>query len=206
MSQLQQGQSRREALRNIALGTGAVTAFPILGQAHSGKPDAGMPEMATGGAPARASGPWQPLFFDQHQNRMVEELTELIIPATETPGAKAAQVNRLIDLFLNEEESGQQQRFIEGLSWIDGRSMERHGKSFVDLTAEQQVALLQPLASAGNKAPEDQAGAEFFEELKGWTIEGYYSSQIGCQQELGYTGWDYHAEFPAACNHPEHQK
>ena len=206
MNQHQNGQSRREALRNIALGTSAVTAFPILGQARGGNMDAAMPGMAAAGAAAQTSGPRQPLFFDQHQNQMVEELTELIIPATDTPGAKAAQVNRLSDLFLNEEPPATQERFVKGLSWIDGRSLERHGKSFVELTAEQQAAMLQPLANEQNKAPEDQPGVEFFEELKGWTIEGYYSSQIGCQQELGYSGWDYHAEFPAACNHPEHQK
>jgi hypothetical protein len=42
---------------------------------------------------------WKPLFLDQHQNDTVIALTEAIIPATDTPGAKAALVNRYIDLF-----------------------------------------------------------------------------------------------------------
>lgn len=201
--------SRRGALKKIALGAGAMTTLPILGQAatQSGQPGMLHNSPMHGVEPAAPINDlhWKPLFFDEHQNETVIALTELIIPQTDTPGAKAALVNRFIDLWLNEEEADKQKSTIEGLAWIDGRSMTLHAKPFVQLTPEQQKALLTPLADRNNKNPEDEPGVRFFEELKDFTIFGYYSSQPGLDQELQYAGDDYHSEFPGACKHPEHQ-
>jgi hypothetical protein len=196
---------RRSALKKMAIGAGAAAAFPILGQAVA-------PAASMQGAGSQAEGvspipdaAWKPLFFDAHQNTTVIALTDLIIPDTDTPGARAAQVNRVIDLFLNEEDAETQQKFLEGLAWIDGRSLAVHRKPFVLLAKEQQVALLEPLADPGNKNPEDRPGMMFFEQIKDSTIFGYYSSQIGLEQELKYQGDRYNESFPGACTHPEHQ-
>lgn len=194
---------RRKALKGLAVGAGAATMFPVLEQAK------GAPGMCGCGgreAAARPADPaWKPLFFDSHQNETVVALTDLIIPDTETPGAKTAEVNRCIDLFLNEEEEDVKRQFMEGLAWIDGRALRRHGKPFIELTKEQQTALLEPLADPHNGNPEDQPGIRFFQDVKDWTIFGYYTSQTGLEQELQYGGDTYHDSFPGACNHPEHQ-
>jgi hypothetical protein len=202
-----QNPGRREALKKIALGgasAGAATAFPILGQA------AVTPVMAHA-AHAHPAGPdvvpdpdWKPLFLDAHENETVETLTDLIIPTTSTPGAKAALVSRYIDLLLNEQDAEKQKSFLLGLSWLDGRAMSLHQKAFVRLSAAEQTTLLAPLADPENKRPEDQPGVRFFQEIKDLTIFGYYTSKIGMEQELEYGGGDYHTEFPGACNHPEH--
>jgi len=196
---------RRQALKKLAVGAGAAW-FPILGQftATPAMARAAMSHPA-GFQVARPDPDWKPLFFDEHQNETVIVLSELIIPATDTPGAKAALVNRYIDLVLNEETADKQRSFIEGLAWIDGRSLKLHGLPFVKLTAEQQTALLTPLADPNNHNPEDQGGGAFFEQMKDWTIFGYYTSKIGLEQELEYGGDDYHTEYPGACTHPEHQ-
>ncbi|HEY6293711.1 MAG TPA: gluconate 2-dehydrogenase subunit 3 family protein [Terriglobia bacterium] len=201
--------SRRAVLKRIGVGAGAVTALPVIMPAASAyakpAPSAAPPAQSSAQDAAADQAGWKPIFFDQHQNETVIELTELIIPATDTPGAKAAQVNRLIDLTLNESEKDQKASFIRGLNWIDARSLERHGKPFVDLSAEQQTALLEPLADPANKSPADEPGVRFFEHLKDLTIFGYYTSKIGLDQELEYGGDDYHTEYPGACTHPEHQ-
>lgn len=197
--------SRRSVLKKIGLGAGAATALPVIiaggptqaaSTAHGGA-------MGAGAAPAEVE--WKPIFFDEHQNDTVVALTELMIPATDTPGAKEAQVNHLIDLMLNESEKDQKASFIQGLAWIDARSLEHHGKPFVDLTVEQQTALLEPLADPTNTRTEDRPGVRFFEHLKDATIFGYYTSKAGLDQELQYGGDDYHTEYPGACTHPEHQ-
>lgn len=196
--------SRRDALKKMAMGAGAVGAFPILGQAVA-TPESHAGHMRAAGTAALADPDWKPLFFDEHQNESVVALTELIIPETETPGAKSALVNRFIDLLLNDEQPDKQKSFIQGLAWIDARSLGVHGKPFRELSGEQQTELLTPLAGPGNAKPEDQPGAQFFQELKGLTIFGYYTSQAGLDRELEYGGDDYHTEFPGACRHPEHQ-
>ncbi len=199
-------KGRREALKKVVLGAGSMVTFPILGQAavtpamaHAGHPHAG------GQDSSKPDPNWKPLFFDEHQNATVVTLTEIIIPETDTPGAKAALVNRYIDLMLNDEDAGKQKNFVEGLAWIDGRSLNHYGKPFVRLPSDQQTALLTPLADSENKNPEDQPGVRFFEVLKDLTIAGYYSSKIGMERELEYGGDEYHTEFPGACTHPEHQ-
>ncbi len=198
--------NRRAALKKIAAGAGGVVSLPILGQA------AVTPAMAraacahpTGAGADVPDADWKPQFFDEHQNQTVIALSDLILPATDTPGAKDALANRYIDLVLNEESEDRKKHFIEGLAWIDGRSLERHGKPFVDLTGDQQSALLTPFADPENRDPSDKNGVEFFSEIKDYTIFAYYTSKIGMEQELQYAGGDYHTEFPGACTHPEHQ-
>ncbi len=196
-----QGTSRREALKKLALGTGALTSLPILGQAapraaHS---------PTTSAATLKADPDWKPRFFDAHQNETVIALSELIIPETDTPGAKAALANRFMDLWLREEDEATQRQAIEGLAWMDGRSLSLHGKPFVNLNVEEQTALLTPLADPHNSNPADQAGMQAFQNIKDPTIFAYYTSQLGMEKELQYGGDDYHTEFPGACTHPEHQ-
>lgn len=206
---------RRKALKKLVMGAGAATVFPILGQASAPASDGHAPSpagmgrgsmaMDMDGAPPAPDPNWKPLFFDAHQNETVIALTDLIIPATDSPGAKDALVNRTIDLFLNDEEADSQREFIEGLSWIDGRAMRLHGNPFVGLTEQQQTALLEPLSDPANRNPEDLAGVKFFQAIKDATLFGYYTSQIGLEQELHYTGDEYNDSFLGACTHPEHQ-
>src|SRR5207237_1175033 len=106
-----ENQSRRDALKKLAAGAGAMTAFPILGQAGvtpaMERAAERMRAARQAGAPGGQSGAnWIPVFFDAHQNETVVALTEMIIPETDTPGAKSALVNRFIDLMLNDEDTG----------------------------------------------------------------------------------------------------
>ncbi len=137
---------------------------------------------------------WKPSFLDDHQNETVIALTELIIPATDTPGAKAAHVNRYIDLFLRDGDQTQRERVITGLNWLDGHSIHEHGRPFVHLTPAQQTAMLAALdAGAG-------AGHDFFQGAKWMTVGIYYNTQIG-YQELNKGG-----RVPASfgCTHESH--
>lgn len=202
-----QGQGRRDALKKIAVGgaaAGAITVFPILGQGFVTPAMACAAQMHPAGPESVPDPNWKPLFFDAHHSETVEVLTELIIPATSTPGAKAALVNRFIDLMLNDEAAERKKSFLQGLSWLDGRALQLHHAPFIGLAADDQKAILTPLADPENKNPEDQPGVRFFQEIKDLTIFGYYTSKIGMEQELEYGGDDYHTEFPGACDHPEH--
>ena len=61
---------------------------------------------------------WKPLLLDEHQNETLIILSDLIIPATDTPGAKEALVNRYIDLVLAADTHGKPARVPEFASAI----------------------------------------------------------------------------------------
>ena len=197
-------QGRRDALKKLAMGVGGLTALPILGQAKPTAPDAAMPGMHMHADP-QAEANWKPQFFDEHQDQTLIALTELIIPATDTPGAKAALVNRYLDLRYSEETPENQGEILQALAWLDGHSLSVHNKPFVSLTETQQKALLQPLAEPANPNAEDEPGVKAFRLIKSLTIFGYYTSQIGLDEELKYEGDRLNPSFPGACTHPEHQ-
>src|SRR5579875_3931522 len=69
---------------------------------------------------------WKPVFMDEHQNETLIALSEAIIPATDTPGAKAALVNRFLDLLMSAETPETQRAFVAALSYIDGACIERY--------------------------------------------------------------------------------
>lgn len=131
-------------------------------------------------APAKAAapaGPWKPMLFDAHQNETVVVLSELIIPATDTPGAKEALVNEYIDLILHDGAPERRNRFLQGLGWLDGYAIRSHGKPFVRCTQPQQIEMLTKLDSA--TADELKTGADFFRDMKTLTVSGYYTTKIG---------------------------
>jgi glucoside 3-dehydrogenase (cytochrome c) hitch-hiker subunit len=200
MGETDRSIDRRKALKQIAVG-GAVIATINPGDALAGPHQ----HVHAAAPPAAAAAAWKPLFFNAHQNETVIILSELIIPATDTPGAKAAKVNEFIDLMLSEEDSATKREFLRGLAWMDMKSNELYGVNFKDATPQQQTALLVTLSSGKNTSLEDQLGVEFFNTIKSYTINGYYTSEIGLIKELGYKGNSYLDDF-AGCTHPEHQE
>jgi hypothetical protein len=145
--------TRREALRQIAFSGAAVASAPgwvehllAIADGHAAH------RAAT--KPARPAA-WTPKVLDAHQNELVTAVSELIIPATDTPGATAAQVNRYIDGVLADAQPADRDAFLQGLAWIDGRSEQRSGKSFVNTTPDQQIDLLKALDVAARLEPAD---------------------------------------------------
>ena len=140
--------------------------------------------------------------LDAHQNETVVAMIDQIIPATETPGAKGALVNEFIDVILTEWANDEERRnFLSGLADADKQSNALFGKSFADASPDQQIALLRSLdeAAAVIRARSDhktrpplwkaegrdlQMQDDFFTVFKKMTVHGYYTSEIGFNQEL----------------------
>src|SRR5947209_12353515 len=137
--------------------------------------------------------------LNPHQNATVVTLTDLIIPETDTPGAKTARVNEFIDVILTEWATEEERNaFLSGLAGVDRQSNELYGKDFVDATPVQQVTLLRALDDAsaqersqhrekhGNTVPEfdTQLQGKFYDVFRGITLHGFYTSEIGYTQEL----------------------
>jgi glucoside 3-dehydrogenase (cytochrome c) hitch-hiker subunit len=195
---------RRQALRTLAFGGIGAVAAPAWAETLAGIAHSHADHAHTTVAAAAEAGPWAPKVFDAHQNETVVVLSELIIPQTDTPGAKAAKVNEFVDLVLSDASESDRKQFLKGLAWMDARAQELFGTDFVSAAPEQQTALLTILASPKNKAFEDQVGIDFFNAIKGLTITGYYTSEIGMKQELGDDGQLFFLEYPG-CTHPQHK-
>lgn len=210
---------RREMLRGTVL-AGAVAALsPALanakseaqGTAQKGGRETSELTPAQRGVDAsnEFAGPgWKPLFLDEHQNETLIVLSDLILPATDTPGAKEALANRYIDLVLAAETPEAQRAFLNSLGYLDGESMRRFKAAFRYLSRDDQDDLLHGLAYphmgggwAGDIGAVADPGHGHFEALKGRIMTAYYSSQIG-MKELGWDGAFAHGPYEG-CEHPE---
>lgn len=147
--------------------------------------------VAASAIPAAAQEAYQPRVFSETHLGMVKDLVQMIIPATETPGAGDVGVHQMIDGMLS-EKANLVEPFLAGLQKLEGYG-------FSDLDEEKRTALLTEFMDANDDRE------RFFRLLKNMTIDGYYSTETGLVEELGYQGNTYLAEFPG-CTHPEHQE
>ncbi len=205
------GIGRRQALQRLVTGAGATAALPQLARAGTAKtamPAMPMPDRPSLGAaeppdPALSSPDWKPKFFDEHENETVMVLSDLIIPDTDTPGAKAAEVNRFIDLYLAAQTPEMQKEYIQALAWLDGYCLTKYTKPFTGLARSEQDEVL-TLFTRRPASHQPEPGFEHLGMLKGSIVEAYYSSEIGAVQELKYQTNPFQTEFPGCKNPEEH--
>jgi hypothetical protein len=120
--------------------------------------------------------------FSSEQFALLEQVSEVIIPATDTPGAIGAGVPEFIRTVLGEWGSSQTRATITGvLESIDKQAWGRHGAGFLELPAERRTSLMRALDEAA-VAREDVAWSRF----KQLVLVGYYHSEVGATQELRY--------------------
>ena len=164
-------KTRREALISIAAATPAAAQAPP--HAHPGHDDTG-----AGGKPKNT----RPKALSSQELDALAELAEIIIPRSDTPGARDARVHWIIDSVL-----ASQRNLIP--AFRDG---------------------LKPFLALGESAKRDRMSLlhhnkdPFFRMLKDMTVDAYYSTREGLVQELGWSGYTPQTEFKG-CTHPEHQ-
>jgi len=160
---------RRELLQVL----GAAAAIPIL---RPLSPEARL-DLARA---VHARLPQQALrSLDAHQNALVTEMAELIIPATDTPGARDVRVNEFVDLVLTEWHTLEERdRFLAGLDLLDARCRERFGSDFLALATENRTAVLTELDGAsGERGGGGGTPETTFARLKQLTVVGYFTSE-----------------------------
>lgn len=154
---------------------------------------------------------WKPVFFNASQNETLVALSDVMIPATDTPGAKAALVNRFIDLVLPAILPQAQHDFVESLAWFDAGAISRYKVTFPNLTDEEKQDFLSLVAwphthPRWGATDAGFVGYEHFSRLKGWIVDAYYSSPIGLK-EMGWDGWAARGTFQGCDHQPEeHEK
>jgi gluconate 2-dehydrogenase gamma chain len=127
--------------------------------------------------------------LNAHQNATVATIAELILPKTDTPGARDAGVPAFIDVMLADwADDEQRQMFTGGLGNVDERSRATFGKDFIGCTAAQQGEILQDLdyELARLRDAKADTSKSFFGAMKWLTLTGYYTSEVGATSELHY--------------------
>lgn len=183
--------SRRAVLRHAAALSGGVLSAPLVASILAGC----RPADKADAVPLAALSP--------EQYALVAEIAEQIIPQTQTPGARAANVPGFIDQLLAGWYSGDECAvFLQGLAQFERRCMREHATPFQSLVPAQQLAFLEVLDREAIEARQNAMDAAvgsgnvslpFFAMIKEMTIVGYYTSEAG-MAAIGYAG-PMHAQF-----------
>ncbi len=164
--------NRRDALRGLALTVGVAST--------------GWAERALAAAAPAPALAWTPTALTPDQARLVDVVAELIIPATDTPGARQAGVPQFIDRAVGDYyDKGQVEQLLGGLARMDADARAAHGEAFVALTPDQQVALLTTYDQEAGAA-RGQGQPHFFPALEDMVTVGYFTSEPGSTLALKY--------------------
>lgn len=128
--------------------------------------------------------------FDKDQIALLDEIAEIIIPTTNTPGAKAAGVGEFMTVMVKDCYEDQSQRiFMEGMEKLQSLSNKKYDHSFTEIDAKQRHDLLAELDKEQNqytKSKKDDQPAHYFRMMKELTLVGYFTSEVGATQALRY--------------------
>ncbi|MGE0771650.1 MAG: gluconate 2-dehydrogenase subunit 3 family protein [Cyclobacteriaceae bacterium] len=181
--------NRREAIQRTAMVLGyAVSAPAVMGILNGCK---ATPELA-----------FTPVFLTEDQARIVTEVAEILIPKTDTPGAKDVGVPGFIDLMLKDTfKKEDQDLFVSGLTAFDEEAKKNFGDPFVDLEPSQQLEHVKAVHDAAIKARQEGVRERpFILMAKELTVLGFFTSEAGATQVLQYEAVPgaYHGCVPLA--------
>jgi len=177
--------NRREAIRRVSALLGGV-AF-VGGSGLLAAAEKALPAVARTGA------------FTDQDIAFLDEIAETILPATKTPGAKAAKTGAFMALMVTDCYSPAEQKvFHDGMHSVDEATQKAHGVSFMAATPAQRLAVLtvfdheqkrvmdereaaQRAAGGGAKPP-----AHYFRMMKELALLGFFTSEIGYTKVLRY--------------------
>lgn len=128
--------------------------------------------------------------FQEEQVTFLNEVADTILPATSTPGAKAAHVGEFMAVMVQDCYTAEDQKiFLEGITKLNDASDKKYGQSFMKLNQQQRTEILTALdveqkKYTSGKRPEDPN--HYFRMMKELTLLGYFSSEVGATQALRY--------------------
>lgn len=120
----------------------------------------------------------------------LDEVAETILPATKTPGAKAAMVGPFMALMVTDcYDEKDQKIFMEGLKQLDAASTKASNTTFMAATPQARLALLESLDKEQKSymdAKKDDDPSHYFRMMKELSLLGYFTSEIGYTQAMRY--------------------
>ena len=169
---------RRTALKNLLIIAGGTALLPSCVQQDK-----------------KVSIPLENLKLSADEEELLAQITETIIPATDTPGAKALGVHQFVLTMVDDcAEKEQQENFMKGLGEVNDISKKLYNNIFLKCSAQQQLELLSRI----DKKEFDGKVNDFFKATKGLTIQGYTKSKYVMTNLLVYelVPGRFHGSFP----------
>lgn len=166
--------NRREAIRNVAFLMGGALTVSSLSVFQSGC------------SPSKERG--NNTFTNQQQN-LLDSIADIILPETDSPGAKEAEVGSFIVLMLDDcYTQDDRNTVLESLNEIDSLGKRAYNKPFMDLTLEQQTDVIKKLDHAAYTLNNEERKKvhEGYKLIKELSLFGYFTSEKGATQALNY--------------------
>ncbi len=128
--------------------------------------------------------------FSEADIAYLNEIADTILPATSTPGAKAANVGQFMTVMVNDcYEEPDQKIFHEGMNKLNEAAEKKFDNEFMKLKPEQRHQLLVELDNEQKqyyKTRKADDPAHYFRQMKELTMLGYFTSEVGCKQARRY--------------------
>lgn len=169
--------NRRELIKKISILTGAAVVgseFFLSGCKSNDKASIG--------------------FFTEKNISFFDEVAETILPKTDTPGAKDAEVGKFITMYSTDCYDEMQRTILkEGINKLNLASEKMYGSSFTQATISQKQSLLTAIdgeAKKYNETNKGKSGKEYpphyFTLMKQLVLLGFFTSEAGVTQVLRY--------------------
>jgi hypothetical protein len=151
------------------------------------------------------------MIFTENDITFLDEVGETILPATKSPGAKAAQIGKYMEIMVNDcYDEADQKTFHEGIKKLDEASEKMFKTGFMEATPQQRHDLLVSLDTEakdyqktkadfdrtenekekaeivkGNKDyKKEKKPAHYFTMMKQLTLHGFFTSKVGATEAL----------------------
>ena len=151
--------NRRTALKNCFIVSAGVALIPACMQEKS-----------------KSSLLLKNIKISSEQEQLMADLSETIIPTTNTPGAKDVGAHLFVLMMIDEcYKPEEQKKFMSGLEAFQNLAKNKFYKTYSNLTTQQRSELLTELEA--KKDEKDNEAVAFYKVAKGMTLQAFTGSQ-----------------------------
>ncbi len=125
--------------------------------------------------------------FSEADVNLLDEVAEIILPRTDTPGAKDAGVGAFMKVFVTDCYTREEQAiFHSGLLQLEATAEEAYDSKFATLTSAQRTELIRNLDREAKAVAAAGGTPHYFTMIKQLTLFGFFTSKVGGTEVLRY--------------------
>jgi hypothetical protein len=128
--------------------------------------------------------------FEEENLALFNEIAEVIIPKTSTPGAKEANVGLFMAKAIRDcYTSINQEIFTTGLTLFKNTVKQKYSTEFLSLNQQQRIEVITQIDREMQKysiQKTPDAPYHYYHMMKELTLLGYFTSEAGCTKALRY--------------------